>query len=173
MPRPIEDYGLYCTAQHRRVVPQPEEIETLFKCLLGLSNDVGLLAEEYDTDGRCKPGNFPQALTYTALSILPICCLHQKNRPSAPAKKANGLMDVMEGFRQALLPDYIVLGGGNTAKLKRLPPQTRHGDNADALLGGFRLWERQSRNATGADGSAWTIADEVNWNDPVADEEVT
>ncbi|MHB1331973.1 MAG: ROK family protein [Sulfuriferula sp.] len=100
--------------------------------------------------------------------------LGKQGRKRLGKKKWRGkVRDVMEGFRQALLPDYIVLGGGNAAKLKRLPPQTRRGDNADALLGGFRLWERQSRNATGADGNAWTIADEVNWHDPVADEEVT
>lgn len=73
-------------------------------------------------------------------------------------KKWRGkVMDAVEGFRKALLPDYIVLGGGNAAKLKRMPPQTRRGDNADALLGGFRLWERQSRNAAGSGGSAWTL----------------
>lgn len=49
--------------------------------------------------------------------------------------------DVVEDFRKALLPDYIVLGGGNAKKLKRLPPQTRCGDNAHAFLGGFRLWD--------------------------------
>jgi len=48
---------------------------------------------------------------------------------------------VVEGFRNALLPDYILLGGGNSAHLKALPPQTRLGDNADAILGGFRLWD--------------------------------
>jgi polyphosphate glucokinase len=49
---------------------------------------------------------------------------------------------IVEGFRKAFFPDYIVLGGGNVARLKRLPPQTRRGDNADAFLGGFRLWDR-------------------------------
>lgn len=50
--------------------------------------------------------------------------------------------DVVEGFRKALLPDYVVLGGGNAAHLKRLPRQTRRGGNADAFPGGFRLWRR-------------------------------
>ena len=49
----------------------------------------------------------------------------------------------LEDLRQALLPDYIVLGGGNVAHLKRLPPQTRRGGNADAFTGGFRLWQRE------------------------------
>lgn len=41
----------------------------------------------------------------------------------------------------ALKPDDVVLGGGNAKKLKRLPPGTRLGDNANAFLGGLRLWE--------------------------------
>ena len=39
----------------------------LFDRLLGLRNDVGLLAEEYDPVARRQMGNFPQALTHTAL----------------------------------------------------------------------------------------------------------
>ena len=31
--------------------------------------------------------------------------------------------------------------GGNVKKLKELPPHCRAGDNANAFLGGFRLWE--------------------------------
>ncbi|HUW97573.1 MAG TPA: ROK family protein [Acidiferrobacter sp.] len=49
--------------------------------------------------------------------------------------------DVVEGFRAALLPDDIVLGGGGAAHLKELPPQTRRGGNARAFPGGFSLWE--------------------------------
>jgi len=44
-----------------------EEGEALFERLLGLSNDVGLLSEEYDPRGRRMLGNFPQALTHMAL----------------------------------------------------------------------------------------------------------
>jgi predicted NBD/HSP70 family sugar kinase len=47
----------------------------------------------------------------------------------------------VEGFYQALLPDYILVGGGNASRLKRLPPHTSRGDNSYAFLGGFRLWE--------------------------------
>jgi GH15 family glucan-1,4-alpha-glucosidase len=44
-----------------------EEGEALFERLLSLSNDVGLLSEEYDPLGRHLLGNFPQALTHMAL----------------------------------------------------------------------------------------------------------
>ena len=49
--------------------------------------------------------------------------------------------DVVENFRKALLPEYIVLGGGNARRLKKLPPDTNRGDNACAFTGGFRMWE--------------------------------
>jgi polyphosphate glucokinase len=41
----------------------------------------------------------------------------------------------------ALHLDDVVLGGGNVKKLKKLPKGCRGGDNVNAFLGGFRLWE--------------------------------
>jgi polyphosphate glucokinase len=49
--------------------------------------------------------------------------------------------DVVEKLRAALEPDYVVLGGGNADKVGELPPNTRRGDNQNAFLGGFRLWD--------------------------------
>jgi len=49
--------------------------------------------------------------------------------------------DVVECMSAALEPDYIVLGGGNSKKLKELPPHCRLGDNSHAFIGGFRLWD--------------------------------
>ncbi len=43
------------------------DAETLFSNLLALTNDVGLLSEEYDPQQRRMLGNFPQALTHMAL----------------------------------------------------------------------------------------------------------
>jgi GH15 family glucan-1,4-alpha-glucosidase len=43
------------------------EARTLFEKLLGLCNDVGLLAEEYDPVARRQLGNFPQAFSHLAL----------------------------------------------------------------------------------------------------------
>ena len=48
-----------------------------------------------------------------------------------------GIARLLEAFH----PDDVVLGGGNVKKLKHLPPGCRRGDNANAFLGGFRLWE--------------------------------
>ncbi len=49
--------------------------------------------------------------------------------------------DVVERMIAALAPDDVVLGGGNVKLLKELPPGCRVGNNANAFLGGFRLWE--------------------------------
>jgi hypothetical protein len=57
--------------------------------------------------------------------------------------------DVVARLRMALEPDYIILGGGNVKLLTSLPPGTRAGDNANAFLGGFRLWD-QPRAAASA-----------------------
>ena len=50
--------------------------------------------------------------------------------------------DVVERLIAALEPEDVVLGGGNVRKLKKLPRGCRGGDNANAFLGGFRLWEK-------------------------------
>jgi GH15 family glucan-1,4-alpha-glucosidase len=44
-----------------------EDAENLFKRLVGLSNDLGLLSEEYDPKAKRLLGNFPQAFTHLAL----------------------------------------------------------------------------------------------------------
>ncbi len=53
--------------------------------------------------------------------------------------------DVVARFKAAFVVDYIVLGGGNSKKLLRLPPHCRQGDNRNAIAGGFRLWEEDGR----------------------------
>jgi polyphosphate glucokinase len=49
--------------------------------------------------------------------------------------------DMVAKLVAALAPDDVVLGGGNVKKLTELPPGCRAGENANAFLGGFRLWE--------------------------------
>ena len=58
--------------------------------------------------------------------------------------------DVVERLAAALEPDEVVLGGGNVKKLKELPSGSRAGDNTNAFLGGFRLWEKLGENFTRA-----------------------
>jgi polyphosphate glucokinase len=49
--------------------------------------------------------------------------------------------DVVQRLTAALEPEDVVLGGGNVHRLKKLPPGCRAGDNANAFLGGLRLWQ--------------------------------
>jgi polyphosphate glucokinase len=48
---------------------------------------------------------------------------------------------VTELLKTALEADYVVLGGGNSKKLKQLPPGARLGSNDNAFIGGFRMWQ--------------------------------
>lgn len=52
---------------------------------------------------------------------------------------------ITERFVSALVLDEVVFGGGNAKKLEKLPKGCRLGDNANALLGGFRLWEMDKK----------------------------
>jgi|SRR5271167_2581898 len=51
------------------------------------------------------------------------------------------VFDVVAKLTAALEPDDVVLGGGNVKLLKALPPKCRAGSNANAFIGGYRLWE--------------------------------
>ena len=62
-------------------------------------------------------------------------------------KWRRNVADVVARLIAALEPDDVVLGGGNVKKLKKLPPGCRAGDNANAFLGGFRLWEEPRQTA--------------------------
>jgi predicted NBD/HSP70 family sugar kinase len=49
---------------------------------------------------------------------------------------------VTKQLKIALDADYVVLGGGNSKKLKEVPPGAQLGSNENAFVGGFRLWEK-------------------------------
>jgi polyphosphate glucokinase len=53
--------------------------------------------------------------------------------------------DIVKRLMAALEPDYVVLGGGNVKHLKVLPDGCKAGDNANAFVGGFRLWTKRTK----------------------------
>jgi GH15 family glucan-1,4-alpha-glucosidase len=69
-----------------------DDAHALFHRLIGLANDVGLLAEEYDPKAKRQLGNFPQAFThlalvnsaFTVLPHLPSPMHHRHARPRSP-----------------------------------------------------------------------------------------
>jgi polyphosphate glucokinase len=54
---------------------------------------------------------------------------------------------VCELLYDALLPEYVCLGGGNAKKIAKhedeIPDYVRLGANSNAFLGGFRVWENE------------------------------
>jgi hypothetical protein len=44
-------------------------------------------------------------------------------------------------LKKSFIADYIVLGGGNVHRFRRLPKGIERGKNENAFLGGLRLWE--------------------------------
>ena len=49
--------------------------------------------------------------------------------------------EIVARLKMAMIADYVVLGGGNAKLLKKLPPCSRLGSNANAFAGGFRMWQ--------------------------------
>jgi predicted NBD/HSP70 family sugar kinase len=57
-----------------------------------------------------------------------------------PKRWREAVLKTIEHLSAALLPDYIVLGGGLADELVGLPANVRVGGNELAFVGGFRLW---------------------------------
>ena len=73
--------------------------------------------------------------------------LGERGRKKLGSKRWQKLVaEAVEHLSVALQPDYIVLGGGNAAKLDQLPPKTRLGSNSNAFTGGFRIWQGNERS---------------------------
>src|ERR1700730_11115152 len=48
-------------------------------------------------------------------------------------------------LKRSFIADYVVLGGGNVHRYRRLPKGIERGKNENAFLGGLRLWEKNPR----------------------------
>ncbi|MGE5274839.1 MAG: ROK family protein [Verrucomicrobiota bacterium] len=57
-----------------------------------------------------------------------------------PKRWREAVLETIEHLSAALLPDYVVLGGGLADELVGLPANVRVGGNELAFVGGFRLW---------------------------------
>jgi GH15 family glucan-1,4-alpha-glucosidase len=69
-----------------------DDARVLFERLLSLRNDVGLLAEQYDSRARRMVGNFPQAFSHVAL----INTAHNLSMYEKPAEQRSGATSEME-----------------------------------------------------------------------------
>jgi GH15 family glucan-1,4-alpha-glucosidase len=68
-----------------------------FERLLGLRNDVGLLAEEYDPRSGRQLGNFPQAFSHVAL--LDSAYNLQSDQAAKPAEQRSGAASISSSER--------------------------------------------------------------------------
>ena len=68
------------------LVGRPADAHRLFERLVGLCNDVGLLAEEYDTGAQRLVGNFPQAFSHVAL----VNTAHNVAHATKPCEQRSG-----------------------------------------------------------------------------------
>ncbi len=59
-------------------------------------------------------------------------------------KWRKNVAEVVVKLKTAMQADYVVIGGGNARLLRKLPPDTRLGDNNNAFRGGFRLWQKMA-----------------------------
>jgi GH15 family glucan-1,4-alpha-glucosidase len=84
--QPIEGAFLACTLWLADAYVLSGEIakaQALFDRVVGIANDLGLLAEEFDSGEGRQTGNFPQALTHIAL----INTAHNLNDAKKPVEK--------------------------------------------------------------------------------------
>jgi polyphosphate glucokinase len=56
-------------------------------------------------------------------------------------KWKRAVFETVEQLSAAIEPDEVVLGGGSVDDLDELPEGCRRGENENAFLGGFRLWD--------------------------------
>jgi predicted NBD/HSP70 family sugar kinase len=73
----------------------------------------------------------------------------RKRRGNRKWRKA--VRHVIDALKAAFEADYVVLGGGNAVRLKRLPKDVRLGDNRNAFAGGSRIWRARSGFVIAAD----------------------
>ena len=106
---------------------------------LGLGTGLGVTLI---IDGVVEPtelGHIPykHGLTYEAY-------LGERGRKRRGNKKwRKSVTEIVGQLKAALEVDYVVLGGGNAARLRRLPRGARRGDNRNAFVGGLRLWQQR------------------------------
>ncbi|HXE51761.1 MAG TPA: glycoside hydrolase family 15 protein [Tepidisphaeraceae bacterium] len=87
-----ESVFLICTfwlADNLAMQGKKSEAEELFERVLAISNDVGLLSEEYDPARRRMVGNFPQAFSHVGL----VNCARNLSSPGGPAEHRGGSSD--------------------------------------------------------------------------------
>ncbi|MGA9797668.1 MAG: ROK family protein [Terriglobales bacterium] len=104
---------------------------------LGLGTGLG---SAMIVNGRLEPmelGHLPYRKGKTYEDYLGVRGLERLGKK----KWEHHVLKVVDELRAALCADEVVLGGGNSKRLTKLPLNTRLGDNENAFIGGFRMWD--------------------------------
>lgn len=135
------------------------DFEAAFKCPVKLMNDAAMqalgsykrgkmlflglgtgLGSAIVVDGIVEPMELGH-LPYRTQTFEDYVGIRGRNR-LGQKKWEEAVRDVIARLVAALAPEEVVLGGGNVKNLNKLPPGCRAGDNANAFVGGFRVWEK-------------------------------
>jgi polyphosphate glucokinase len=103
---------------------------------LGLGTGLGSALIVYDVVAPMELAHLP----YKRGSTYEDYVGDRGRRRLGPKKWRKVVAEIVEQLRKALEADYVVLGGGNARKLKKLPKNVRLGNNDFAFVGGFRVW---------------------------------
>ena len=109
---------------------------------LGLGTGLG---SAMIVDGAVQPmelGHLPYKNGKTYEDYIGVRGLHRMGKK----KWRRYVVRIVKELKAALNADYVVLGGGNVKKMKKLPPKTRLGTNGNAFIGGYRLWSEHRGN---------------------------
>lgn len=106
---------------------------------LGLGTGLGVTLV---LDGVIEPTEFGHVAYRNGLTYEDY--LGERGRKLRGNKKwRKSVSEVVAHLQAAFEVDYVVLGGGNAARLKNLPPGARLGANSNAFAGGVRLWQQR------------------------------
>jgi polyphosphate glucokinase len=107
---------------------------------LGLGTGLG---SALIVDGTVAPMELAH-LPYKGRRSYEDCVGDRGRRRLGPKKWRRTVAVVVKQLSKALEVDYVVIGGGNARKLKKLPKNARLGNNEFAFLGGFRVWGKSA-----------------------------
>lgn len=76
------------------MIGRRNDAHEMFERLLSLANDIGLLAEEYDTRQKRLVGNFPQGFSHLSLIVTAFNLAHGEKPSEQRAEKPSGLRQI-------------------------------------------------------------------------------
>jgi polyphosphate glucokinase len=73
-----------------------------------------------------------------------------------PKKWQAVVHEILPALKNAMMADYLVLGGGSVKKIEELPDGVRRGHNRTVVEGGRKLWE-ELPDPTSKDNNVWMV----------------